>query len=30
VAHLVAYADAARSEEGFAGYLEEFVLPHVY
>ena len=29
-AHLVAYADAARSEDGFAGYLEEFVLPHVY
>jgi glutaconate CoA-transferase, subunit A len=29
-AHLVAYAEAARSEDGFRGYLEEFVLPHVY
>ena len=28
--HLVRYAEAARSEEGFRGYLEEFVLPHVY
>ncbi|HEY2892221.1 MAG TPA: CoA transferase [Dongiaceae bacterium] len=29
-AHLVAYAEAARSDDGFRGYLEEFVLPHVY
>ena len=29
-AHLLAYAEAARSEDGFRGYLEEFVLPHVY
>ena len=29
-AHLTAYAIAARSDDGFRGYLEEFVLPHVY
>ncbi len=26
--HLSAYADAARSEDGFQGYLAEYVLPH--
>src|SRR5579862_288328 len=29
-AHLAAYAEAARNDDGFQGYLEEFVLPHVY
>jgi glutaconate CoA-transferase subunit A len=28
--HLLAYANAARSEDGFQGYIEEYVLPHVY
>ncbi len=28
-AHLAAYAEAARSEQGFRSYLEEYVLPHV-
>lgn len=28
--HLSAYAEAARSEDGFRGYLEEYVLPHAF
>jgi glutaconate CoA-transferase subunit A len=28
--HLLAYAEAARSEDGFRGYLEEYVLPHAF
>jgi glutaconate CoA-transferase subunit A len=28
--HLSAYAEAARSEAGFRGYLEEYVLPHAF
>src|SRR5689334_1381710 len=28
--HLSAYAEAARSEDGFQGYLEEYVLPHAF